>query len=714
MAGTDPASGATRQDPNGTAAEMPPSARAGLRGERRVVTALFCDVVNSTALAEQLDPEDWAEIMNGVFQRLSAPVLRYEGTVARLLGDALLAFFGMAVAHEDDPNRAVLAALGMMQAAAALRAEMHRLHGIDLQVRIGINTGPVVVADVGSPEAMERTALGDAVNVAARMEQTAAPGTIQLSGDTQRFVAALFDLEPLGAIELKGKAEKVAAFRVLGPKAHPDHLRGLGPLAAPLVGRDHELGLLHAALERLREGRGGIVGLIGEAGLGKSRLLSEAKSRWESFAAGRWEAMTAIPYDAMRPFALFQNYARNSLGIELDDTAEVIHDKVVTYIRRSGGDDEAVALCSVAFERIIAAKELHEGKSFPPEVVKQDIYDNILPGMMRTSERVATVVVADDLQWADQASVDLMLHVLQLVEEVPLLVIFAMRPERQAPAWVVKQRAETDLPHRYTEIVLKPLETEDADALVSELLSIADLPVELRRLILRKADGNPYFVEEIVRTLVDQGVVTRSADGMHWAASARVEDIAIPDNLQALLMARIDRLDRDTRATLQMAAVIGRSFYYRILQAISDSAMALDKQLGSLERFELLRECGRRPELEYMFRHELTRDAAYHTILNRRRRELHQRVGEAIEAIFADRIEEHAHRLAQHFDLAGVPEKALKYYELAGDFAASVHAPTESASHYGHALDAARRLGAAEAVTRLEAKHAAQSAPAAA
>jgi predicted ATPase len=334
------------------------------------------------------------------------------------------------------------------------------------------------------------------------------------------------------------------------------------------------------------------------------------------------------------------------------------------------------------------------------------------PGLQATCRTAPTVIVVDDLQWADPASVDLMLHLMKLVDEVPILVLCAFRPERQSPAWQLKLKAETDFPHRYTEIQLEPLGDDDTDALVSALLKITNLPSELRQLILRKADGNPYFTEEIVRTLIEQGAVERTDEGLRWNADAHVEDIAIPDSLQSLLMARIDRLDSETKSTLQLAAVIGRSFYHRILQAISDSAMAIDKHLSSLERVELLTEATRLPELEYMFKHELARDAAYATILNRKRREFHVRVAEAIEQLFSDRLEEFAHRLAQHFELGQDWPRSLKYYELAGDVAVGIHARDEGASHLAHAKDIAARISApADVVTRLDAKLASLTAP---
>lgn len=242
---------------------------------------------------------------------------------------------------------------------------------------------------------------------------------------------------------------------------------------------------------------------------------------------------------------------------------------------------------------------------------------------------------------------------------------------------------------------------QQTDALVSGLLQIADLPQELRQLILRKAEGNPYFVEEIVRTLIEQGVVYQTDDGLRWKASTRVEDITLPGSLQTLLMARIDRLDQETRSTLQLASVIGRSFYYRILKAVSDSAVALDRHLVALQRVELLREAGRLPEMEYIFKHELARDAAYNTILNRRRREFHRRVGEVIELLFPDKLEENAHRLAQHFEAAGDHERALRYYVMAGDAAAAIYANVEGASHYAHALNAAKAQGAPSDVLAL-------------
>jgi predicted ATPase len=393
--------------------------------------------------------------------------------------------------------------------------------------------------------------------------------------------------------------------------------------------------------------------------------------------------------------------------IARDDPPEVIHQKVHEGVRRSGGSEEAAALCSVAFERVIAARVLHEAPDFPAEAIREDIYEVVYPAWHEYATRNPALLVMDDLHWADQASIDLLMHLFGLVEEVPVVLLCAFRPERQSPAWQVKLRAETYFPHRYTEIQLEPLTVDQSERLVSALLDIEALPAGVGDLILRKAEGNPYFVEEVVRSLVDQEAVQPTEGGLRWNPDADVRDISIPDTLQALLMARMDRLDRETRSTLQLASVIGRSFYHRVLRAISDSTIELDRHLVSLERVELVREAVRTPELEYIFKHELARDAAYNSILHRRRRQLHRRVGEAMEQIFHDRLDENAHRLAQHFAAAGDAERALRYHLMAAEAAAALSANVEAAGHYARALEAASGLDLPEAeVSRLRERQA--------
>jgi class 3 adenylate cyclase len=662
-------------------------------GERRVITVLFADVVGSTALAEQLDPEDWTELMNEAFHLLTGPIHTFEGTVARLMGDGLLAFFGAPVAHEDDPQRAALAALAMMDGLRPFGLQIERERGMAFRLRIGINIGPVVVAEVGAAGATEYTAMGDAVNIGARMEQTAAPGAIQVSDHTHRLIAPFFETEPVGVLDLKGKSEAVPTYRVLRAKKLLLATNKAEPSAAALVGRESELAELGHALREQEEGRGRIVCLVGEAGLGKSRLLEELRIRWrERHPTGEWTVVQGVPYDTDRPYGLFQNYVRAIFGVELDDAPEVIHDKLLAGFRAEGMPDDVVELCSVAFERVIAAKVLHDAEDFAAEELRLDIFEMMYAAFQRSAQATPTVLVVDDLQWADAASTELLMHLLGLANEAPLIFICAFRPDTQAAASKFREHVRENFSRRYTEIVLSPLDARQTDVLLASLLQIANLPAELHDLVLRKSDGNPYFVEEIVRALVEQGALAETDTGLAWRSEQRVEELAIPDTLQALLIARMDRLDQETRATLQLASVIGRSFYYRVLRAISESAIELDKRLVSLEQIQLLHHVDSDPELEYVFKHELARDAAYGTILNRRRREFHRRVGEAIEELFDEQIEEHAHRLGKHFELAGDSTKALTYYEMAGAAAAAVSAQAEAAGHFDRALQAAHRL----------------------
>ena len=688
---------------------MPGSTRGArdVAGERRTVTALFCDVTGSTAMAEQLDPEEWTGIMNEAFAYMTGPVDRYEGTVTRLMGDAILAFFGAPKAHEEDPQRAVLAALDIIAGVGPFKEEIKAEYGFDFDLRVGINTGPVVVGDVGSTVASEYTVMGDAVNVAARMEQTAEPGTVQITDATYKLVAPLFDVESLGGIEVKGKTEPVPAYRVLAPKVVPGRVRGIRGLDSPVVGRDAELATMREVVDDVRRGRGQIVALVGEAGLGKSRLIAEARAQWDEPTedAPTWLEGRGIAYDMGRPYGLFLQIARRGLGVGDDDTPDVVSAKVAAVLPAFAPQERARIVQSVQM-LLSVRKESPQELELQGEAVKRDLFTAVLESTRYLALATPRVMVFDDLQWSDSASVELLLELFALTEHVPLLIVCAFRPEQESPAWRVKRRAETVYAHRYTELVLGPLSDDDAERLIDNLLTISDLPADLRSLVLQKSEGNPFFVEEVVRTLIDSGAVVRDESGMHWHAETNVSSIAIPDNLQALLISRIDRLEEATRHTLQLASVIGRYFPYRVLRSVSETVDALDRHLGTLQGAELIRETAQPPEIEYIFRHELTRQAAYDSILRRRRSQFHQRVGEAIEQIYTGRLDDEAHRLAYHFSEAKDDERTLKYATMAGDAAARLYANDEAAGHYARALEVAVRTGVPEAqVIALYTKH---------
>jgi class 3 adenylate cyclase/tetratricopeptide (TPR) repeat protein len=666
------------------------AAREGraMEGERRVVTMLFCDVKGSTAMAETMDPEDWSEIMNGAFERLIAPVYRYEGTLARLMGDAIFAFFGAPIAHEDDPQRAVQSGLDIVAGIAGYKQEMRAERGLDLDVRVGINTGPVMVGQVGSDLRLEYTAMGDAVNVAARMEQTAEPGTVQITAETHRLVEPFFDLESRGGIEVKGKAEPVSAFTVLGRRSGVAEARSLR--GSPLVGREREMEQLRNAIEEAQTGRGRIVSLIGEAGLGKSRLVKETRAEWTSRAPEEpspnggqigsvWETWQCVSYDANRPYAQYRREVARLAGIEDTDPPEVVRGKL-TAIIEPGSEAEWLEPHMRVWRSLFGVTEPGE-EPLEGQAFRDAIVELVTNSTREFSGDRPRLLVFEDLHWCDEASMDVLIETARLVDDLPCLFVFAYRPDRQAQSWRLKQWLETEYPHRAAEIALEPLSVDDSGRLIDALIPGGD--PEVRTQILERTDGNPLFVEEVAVAVVEH------------------DAIAIPDTLQALFTTRLDALDEDCKHTLQLASVIGRTFSEPVLGAVAGRE-DVTSPLRTLERMGLISETARTPDREYAFHHSLTQDAVYGTILLRRRRELHQRAGEVFEERYANRLDEFAPVLAYHFGEAGDDRRTLRYATLAGDNAARLYANAEAAAHYGTAIDAAERLEAtAEAIGHL-------------
>ncbi|MCO6451741.1 MAG: AAA family ATPase [Caldilineales bacterium] len=648
--------------------------------ERRVVTMLFCDVVGSTAAAERLDPEEWTEIVNGAFERMTGPVEQYEGTVARLMGDAILAFFGAPVAHEDDPVRAILAGLEIIRGIEGYRGLIESRWGVEFAVRVGINTGLVVVGDVGSSQGKEYTAIGDAVNIAARMEQLARPGTVQIAHDTYQLVAPLFDFEELGPIDVKGKAEPVRAYRLLGRKALPGSLRGIQGLRAPMVGRQQELAALTQQIQRLEAGVGGIVSLIGEAGLGKSRLLAEAQA---GFAPPqRWIEVSSLSYETHLPYGLIRSLLFAILQTMHGDAVDVHAARLAELTAGMPQEQQAQVRATLAV--------LFGGESeLSGESLKAELFVAMSDFVRYWVGQRSIVLVCDDLHWADDASVELLGRLIGLSDSAPILFIFAFRPDRTAASWRFRTQIEEQSPHRLTTVWLRPLASGESDMLINELLRVAALPDSLRASILDRSAGNPFFLEEAVRALIDQGVVVWDAESGRWRAAKQVEAFEIPDNVQSLLISRIDRLQEQARRTVQLASVIGRSFYLRVLKHIADAVAELDQQLLLLQREELIVEAARLPELEYMFRHSLLQEAAYSTILLKQRRAYHDQVARVLVDLFPDQREELAPLIAHHFLESDQPRMALEFLALAADTAYRLHALPAALEHFSRGLDIA-------------------------
>jgi class 3 adenylate cyclase len=678
--------------------------RGQVQAERRTVTILFCDVKGSTAMAENLDPEDVMEIMDGAFDVLIGPVYRYEGTLARLMGDAVLAFFGAPIAHEDDPERACRAALDIIARAEEYAVRLEHERGMTgFKVRVGIHTGLVVVGEVGSDLRVEYTAMGDAINLAARMESAAEPGTVLISEATHRLIAPLFETEALGPIQVKGKAEPVSVYRVLAPKEEPGKVRGIPGLESPLVGRETEFAALQEALERLQAGVGGIVTIVGEAGIGKSRLVAEVRRVGVIHELPlQWIEGRCLSYGTSVAYLLWLDVLRSVLAISVDDAPAAVRGKLREWVRRLCPEhfgDVYPYLCRLMSLRLEpefeSAIEDRQG-----EQLKADTFHAVEMLVRCAASQRPLVIVCEDMHWADPTSLELLERLFALTDRVAVLFICAFRPRRDCECWRLKEVAARDYPHRHTDVLLQPLSAAEGEALVRNLLlsacatpdGVAVLPKPLGERLVGVTEGNPLYVEEILRGLINQGALVRG-ETRAWQLAGAVE-VALPDTLQGALLARIDRLQEDTKRVLQLAAVIGRVFLHRVLAAIAEEQRELDRHLITLQREQMIRERARFPELEYVFKHELTREAAYNGLLKRERRVFHQQVAEALERLYPERAEEQVELLAHHWLQAGNRDKAIEYLIRAGDRARRNYACAEAVSLYTQALglvEASRR-----------------------
>jgi len=557
-------------------------------------------------------------------------------------------------------------------------------------VRVGVNTGLVVVGELGSDLRVAYTATGDAINLAARMETAAEPGTILITEATHKPIAPLFETESLGRIEVKGKAEPVAVYRVLAAKDVAGRVRGIAGLESPLVGREAELAVLQEALGRLQAGVGGILTVVGEAGIGKSRLVAEARAPSEAIHESpvHWVEGRCLSYGSSIAYLLWLDVLRSLLGVTVEDSPEAIrvalHDRVESLC---GEGSERVCpylarLMSLPLENDLASK-LDE---MDGQILKTNTFRAIETLIDCAANKRPLVLVCEDLHWADPTSIEVLERLLALTDRASVLLICLFRPLKEHGSWRIRETVARDYEHRHTDIWLKPLSASDSAVLVGNLLQVEQLVPRLKEHILEVAEGNPFYVEEVLRALIDQNAIARDDATGRWTATRQVATIPIPETLQGVLMARIDRLQEDTKRVLQMAAVIGRIFLYRVLAAIAEEERRLDQQLCTLQYQEMIRERARTPELEYIFKHELTREAAYNSLLKRDRRTFHRQVAEALERLFPERIQEQLGMLAHHWERAQDTRKATEYLLRAGDQARIAYAHQEAVDFYQRAL----------------------------
>ncbi|HSP73175.1 MAG TPA: AAA family ATPase, partial [Gaiellaceae bacterium] len=642
-------------------------------GERRIVTVLFADIVGSTSIAERLGAERSKFLVDEVMRLMSAEVARFDGTVAQYVGDELYAVFGAPRSHEDDSERAVRAALAIQRALERYAGEVREAYGIDLAVRIAINTGPVVI----QPESEDPyNALGDTVNVAARIQELASGGEVVVGRATKLQVDSCFELESLGPHELKGVSQRVEPFRVVGmaDQAEP------AP-SGPLVGRDFELTVLERTMDALLDGRGAVAAVVGEPGIGKTRLVAEIRERYRDrvrFVEGR-----AVSYAQSFPYYPIRDLLREWLGVGASTPEARVRLELKAQLSFALGEDADEAypflarLLGVALEPDAEAvlRELNR------ESIQRRTFEVVTELVCSLAAEQPLCLVLDDLHWADESTLELLEHLLSVTDEAAVALFLLYRTERDHHSWRLGERARQRFPHRYGEIELRPLPA-DASRTLAVAAAGAELPESVSELLAERAGGNPFFLEEALRDLVERGALER--ENGHFRLAVGLDDLAVPVLVQGALQARLDRLGPQTRELLSVAAVAGRVFGMPLLEAVLPDA-GLGAALSDLQRLDLIVEVRRRPAPEYRFRHGLVQEVAYASLVDARRRRLHLQVGEAIERLTADAPAQAYSVLARHFSEADEPAKAADYLLKAGDAARAVYADQEAIRHYEQA-----------------------------
>ncbi|HEX2887634.1 AAA family ATPase [Vineibacter terrae] len=666
-------------------AAKPLSAASSLRREadRRQVTILFADLCGFTALSERLDPEDVRAFQDALFEALTQVIARYGGFAAKFIGDAVLALFGAPVAHEDDPQRALDAALDMLGVGRALNDPWAARLGQPVALHIAVHTGPVVAGSFSAVAGAAYDVTGDAVNTASRLLGAAAPGTILVSAATHALTRYRFVFEPAGDVTLRGKAEPIEVHRLLGARAEPQSARGLSAygLASPLVGRGAELDQLLAAFDRMQHGSAQVVSLVGEAGTGKSRLMAEFLRHLAGDDRLVRTAIRRVACASMGEptYGVFATLFREGYGVDPGDSVDVARAKLVVGLQALGARAETAAAIMPVLSYVLGVEEGRSG-DLDPEQLRRQIALTARMLIERRLEQSPLLFVIEDLHWADAASVDLLREMLDDLAQRPLMMVISLRPDAHPP--VVDRAA-------HTIIRLGPLSPDETQALVSGLFGPVDDAAfdQVRQVIATRAGGNPLFVEEIIRSLVTAGTLIRGHDRWTCAAGAGAGDI--PATLHGLLLSRIDRLSADARRLLQEAAVLGSIFDEWLLRAVATDSAGTGAALDRLVDAELIRPVGPgRDGGRYGFTHALVHEVVYENLLHARRGALHERAGRALESAVGptpSRLTD-LEALGHHWSLTADRAKGARYLAAAGDRARAVYANDDAIRHYARAL----------------------------
>jgi len=680
------------------------SAEQQATGENRPITALFADISGFTPLSNTQSSEAMFQLVQDCFRELVGIVARYEGSISGFRGDALLALFGAPILHENDAERAILVALDM--------CSIMQERGLD--VSIGLNTAMMTVGEIQTQLHSEYTAYGTDINLAKRLQEAAEPGQILVGTGTHRLTRRVFDFEAIHDLSVKGFTQTVTAYSVQQMKAHPEKLRGIEGLRAKMIGREHEFSDLKEAADLWLAGQGQMVSIVGEAGIGKSRLVSElreylsSKCDKESGRQGDKEnpPLSPLPLVPMsllegrcvsigQPISYwpFLDILHTWFGLVEDDTEAERVQKVREHIQELLSDrcDDILPylghLMNLKFGDDIDTRL----KGYSPEQVSHHTMMRLRDIFVALSQKQKLLLILEDLHWADDLSLDLVSLLMDELMAHPLMLLCVYRPEQKHRVWRLGSQAQRKCLERYREIQLQKLPPAYSRRLVQELLDIDDLPEGVRGMILTKSEGNPFFIEEVIRSLIEREVVYREDE--RWKAKEGIAHISVPDTIQSVVLSRVDRLASEAKYVLQCASVIGRLFKHKLLEHLTQKQQELDGYITEFEERDLIYEERTIPELEYAFKHALTQEATYQGILEQRRKSFHREVARGIERLYHERIQDFYEELAYHWERSGDNEKTLEYLIKAGKKAAKQYLNDAAINYYTQALELAEEIG---------------------
>lgn len=685
-----------------------------LRGERRVATVIVADVKKSTDLLTSVGSETWVDLMSKLLQVMEAQIYRFGGQVDQFRGDGLVAFFGARNAHEDDPERAVLAALAMQEGFERYKHEFEPIDSQELKLRVGVNTDELIIAQVGTKGLhREETAMGEAIALAARLETAAEPGTVLVSGTTYHLVQGKFHWIDLGEITLKGISEPVHVYRPLALRSDEELLREMQTYinSAPLIGRYEKYNLIRQKVDNVLSGRGEFVLITGERGLGKSFLVKQVhqdlalrRQLFDSFTDVKmalkesrikegdkvlWLQGWCNSYEQPSPFFMWRILIKSWLGVDPDETETQVLQKLTEYCSDLWPERYNEFLPIFASFLSVSTPEIDDQLgSLDAQGYQGNLFHAIREWLSVLSVKAPLAIFLGSVQWANVGSIDLLREVVSLSEDHPILWFIVYRPDRLSPVWHFQHYLETEFPHRVTMITLNPFNREESQALIEYILQPNKLDQNTLDLIVNRTEGNPFFIRELVTSLESDGQLIQDEESNTWHLTSRITASDLPESLHSLFLSRIDKLTTSDRLVLQIASVVGFIFWQAVIEDIAPDEINATKSLNNLQKVDLIEERASTTDLGvvYNFKSTLIKDVTYESILSSQRKELHAKIGKLLQG-YEQNLEISAEFLAHHFQMAGDLRLELFYRIQAAEDARNFFVNQEAYQAYTRTLE---------------------------